>query len=269
MAAVSLSNVEVISESLAPVNGFVNGCGQAAVLMMNHIVRGEKVDSNELLNLVKFSIATGNATTSGHHIGSTNPEQLQWLAEQQGVKTTLGPGSAWRSTVDAAIPQGKPVVLGVSNARAFGGSDANVRGHYVTVVGTTNDGRYIVADPNQQAAKTGDTVVYSANQIQAARPFATLTPTSATQTTQTSSSTNGASSGCLHHVGWGGGVGGIGAFDICLDPLLDFVMRATLVSTGVLLIIVAILIFTRHTWEPAAGDAAKEVAKGAAVAAAG
>lgn len=259
MAAVSLANVEVISESLAPVNGAIAGCGQAAVLMMNHIVRGEPVDANELLNLIKFSVATGHSVSPS---GATRPSDLQWLAEQQGVKTTLGPGSAWRSTVDAAIPAGKPVVLGVSNARAFGGSDSNVEGHYVTIVGTTTDGRYIVADPNQQAAKAGGTVIYSADQIQAARPFATLTPTIAAQST---SSANSASGDCLHHIGWSGGPGGFGAFDICLDPLLDFVVRATLVSTGVLLIIVAILIFTRHTWEPVAGD----VVKGAAVAAAG
>ena len=253
--AVSLPNVEVISESLAPVNGGIAGCGQAAVLMMNHIVRGEPVSANELLNLIKFSIATGHSVSPS---GATRPSDLQWLAEQQGVKTTLGPGSAWRSTVDAAIPAGKPVVLGVSNARAFGGSDSNVAGHYVTIVGTTTDGRYIVADPNQQAAKAGGTVVYSADQIQAARPFATLTPTSSVQPT-----TSGSSNGCLHSINFGG-VGGVGATSICLDPLLDFSVRGSLVAMGVLLLVIAILIFTRHTWAPVVGDTAKAGAIAAA-----
>ena len=80
--AVSLPNVEVISESLAPVNGGIAGCGQAAVLMMNHIVRGEPVSANELLNLIKFSIATGHSVSKS---GATRPSDLQWLAEQQGV----------------------------------------------------------------------------------------------------------------------------------------------------------------------------------------
>src|SRR6185437_11934417 len=113
--------------------------------------------ANTLSNMIKYSIATGHSTDKG---GSTTPQDLQWLAEQQGVKTSLGSGNNWKATVDAALPAGRPVVLGVSNAKAFGGSDANVSGHYVTLVGTTTDGRYIVADPNQQAAKSGSTVVY-------------------------------------------------------------------------------------------------------------
>lgn len=250
MAGVTLPNVEVISESLAPVNGFVAGCGQAAVLMMSHIVRGQPVNANELTNLIKFSVATGHTTSPS---GTTRPTDLQWLAEQSGVKTTLGPGSAWRSTVDTAIPAGKPVVLGVSNARAFGGSDSNVAGHYVTVVGTTTDGRYIVADPNQQAAKAGGTVVYSAGQIQAARPFATLTAVSAVQPTTTQTT----SGDCVHNVHFAGGPGGVGAFDLCLDPLLDGIIRGSLIAVGVLFILVAILIFTRKEWGPVAGDAAK------------
>ncbi|HEX5548484.1 MAG TPA: C39 family peptidase [Ktedonobacterales bacterium] len=258
--AASLPNVQVISESLAPVNGAIAGCGQAAVLMMNHIVTGEPVDANELLNLIKFSVATGHSVSPS---GATRPSDLQWLAEQQGVKTTLGSGASWRSTVDNAIPAGKSVVLGVSNARAFGGSDSNVAGHYVTIVGTTTDGRYIVADPNQQAAKAGGTVIYSASQIQAAKPFATLTPTSAVQA-QTTSDASATSGDCLHRVSWQGGPGGVGAFNLCLDPLLDFSVRGSLVATGVLLIIVAILIFTRHTWAPVVGDTAKAGAIAAA-----
>ena len=256
MAAVSLPNVEVISESLAPINGAIAGCGQAAVLMMNHIVRGEPVDANELLNLIKFSVATGHSVSPS---GATRPSDLQWLAEQQGVKTTLGSGASWRSTVDNAIPAGKPVVLGVSNARAFGGSDSNVRGHYVTIVGTTTDGRYIVADPNQQAAKAGGTVIYSASQIQAAQPFATLTPTSAVQP----QTTNGNNSDCLHSISFPG-IAGQGAFSVCLDAGFDALIRGSLIAVGVVLILVAILIFTRHTWAPVVGDIAQTGAVAAA-----
>ena len=255
MAAVSLPNVQVLYEGFAPVGGFVNGCGQAAVLMMNAVVKGQPTSTNDLLNAIKYSIATGKATQSGSHIGATTPAELQWLSEQQGVKTTLGAGSAWRSTVDNAIPQGKPVVLGVSNARAFGGSDSNVSGHYVTIVGTTTDGRYIVADPNQQAAKAGGTVVYSASQIQAAKPFATLTPVKGSERVTTVQAENG---GCIHTIQFAGGPGGIGAFTICLDAGLDLAIRAALIGGGVLLIVIAILLFTRKTWEPLAGDAARE-----------
>lgn len=252
--AISFSDVSVLYEGFASFGGFVNGCGQAATLMMTGLVRGQPVSTNDLLNVIKYSVATGHATTSGRSIGSTTPSDLQWIAEQQGVKTQLGPGSAWRSTVDTAIPQGKPVVLGVANARAFGGSDANVQGHYVTVVGTTTDGRYIVADPNQQAARTGGTVIYSAVQIQQARPFATLTPTGTVQTMNSNTSAGD----CLHSISLPGGS------TICMDPLLDGVVRGSLIAAGALLILVAILIFTRKEWGPIAADTAKVGAVAAA-----
>src|SRR5690242_420336 len=106
-AAVSLTNsLQVLYEGFAPVGGFVNGCGQAATLMMTGIVKGQPPSTNDLLNAIKYSVATGHATESGSHIGSTTPQELQWLSEQQGVKTALGPGSSWRSTVDTSIPQG-------------------------------------------------------------------------------------------------------------------------------------------------------------------
>lgn len=236
MAAVSLDNVQVISESLAPVNGAIAGCGQAAVLMMNHIVSGQRVDANELVNLIKFSIATGHSVDTR---GATRPSDLQWLAEQSGVKTKLGGGASWRSTVDTALPQGKPVVLGVANARAFGGADSNVRGHYVTIVGSTTDNRYIVADPNQQAAKTGGTVIYSASQIQDARPFATLTPVQGSQRNLTLTGGQETNGGCQYSIGLPGGA------NVCMDPFVDGVIRAALIMVGVILIIIAILIFTR------------------------
>ncbi len=253
--AVTLPGIQVISESLAPVGGFVNGCGQAAVLMMEGITQGKPVDANTLSNMIKFSIATGHATQSGSHIGSTNPQQLQWLAEQQGVKTQLGSGANWKATVDAALPQGRPVVLGVANAKAFGGSDANVSGHYVTLVGTTTDGRYIVADPNQQAAKSGSTVVYSASQINAARPFATLVPVGAVQATTTADT----SSSDQYSVGplWPGGS------KIGLDPLVDGIIRGSLILVGVSLVLIAILIFTRKDI-PRVAEAGIDVAKVAA-----
>ena len=254
-AAITFPDVQVISESFAPVNGFVNGCGQAAILMMNHLVTGQKVDANTLLNLIKFSVATGHATGSGSHIGSTNPQDLQWLAEQSGVRTTLGNGASWRSTVDNALSTGHPVVVGLGNAKALGGADANVSGHYVTVVGSLGDGRYIVADPNQPQAKSGGTVVYSAQQIQNARPFATLTPTSAVQT-MASTATSGSANGCVHSITLPG-LPGSQPTTICLDAGVDGLARFALIATGVVFIIVAILIFTRKEWGPIAGDAAK------------
>ena len=225
--------VSVLYEGFARVNGFVNGCGQAATLMMTSLVRGQPVNTNDLANALKLTIVTGHATASGSHIGSTNPQDLQWLAEQQGVKTTLGSGNNWQSTVDAALAQGKPVVLGLNNARALGGSDANVSGHYVTVISPTGDGKYVVADPNQQAAKTGGTVIYSRSQIQAAQPFATLTPTQAAANS-TASSGNPQYSVSLFP-----------GNTTNLDPLVDGIIRASLIIIGVTLIVIALLIFTR------------------------
>lgn len=260
-AGISFLGVEVISESTARVNGFVNGCGQAAVLMMAHLQNGQPVNANSLLNLIKFSIATGNATTSGRHIGSTNAADVQWLAEQEGVKTKLGSGSSWQGTVDAALASGRIPVMGVGNAKAFGGSDANVAGHWVTFVGKTGDGRYVVADPNQQAAKSGGTVVYTADQINQAKPFATLTPVSAAQYT------SGASEASMTSDNSGKPQYSVSLYPgntTDLDPLVDGLIRASLIIVGVVLVVIGILIFTRKDI-PAVAEAGADAAKAAAL----
>lgn len=258
-AAISFPNLQVISESLAPVGGFINGCGQAATLMMSHIVNGTPVSATNLTNSIKLGIVTGHATTSGSHQGSTTPLDLQWLAAQQGVKTQIGSGAHWQSTADTSLPEGRPVVVGVNKAYNLGGSDANVKGHYFTLVGKTTDGRYIVADPNQQAAKSGGTVVYSAQQINSAAPFATLVPVgeSAPTHSETGVTTYGSSAGGpeQYQVGplWPGGP------TIGLDPLVDGIIRGSLIIFGVGLIFTGIVLFLRKDIEAAAPGTAEAV----------
>lgn len=256
------SGIQTVYEGLAPVGGFVNGCGEAAVLMASQFYRGQKVDPNALLNLIKLSIATGHATKSGRHQGATDAADLQWLFQQQGIKAKVGRGESWRSTSDAALANGKPVVLGLANARALGGNNSNVDGHYITLIQTDGD-KYLALDPNQPQARDDKGVIYTADTIQKAKPFATVVP----QDSPVGVGVLGLGATQLG-LGVGEAVGVAGRNDcvhsisvfgssICLDAGLDLLIRGSLVTAGALLILMAILLFTAKQAEPELAQGAK------------
>lgn len=53
----------------------------------------------------------------------------------------------------------------------------------------------------------------------------------------------GSSGDCRHSIGWSGGPGGVGAFNVCMDPALDLAARAALLGGAAVLVVMALIIF--------------------------
>lgn len=162
-----------VTEDLSRVNGFIAGCGQAALLVVLNAVKGQSTSPSDVTALIKQAISSNLVTGKLAQSGETSPANLEALAQQQGV--TLQSGDY--QTLLSQYAGQKPIILGVSNARAFGGADSNVFGHYITVVGKTSNGNYIVSDPNTPESQAGKFVAYSPSQISASLPFWGAVPT--------------------------------------------------------------------------------------------
>ncbi len=244
-----IPGARAVSEWLSPIGGFIEGCGQAAFAVVQGIATGHPPTSEQVTGLIRDGIQAGKA---GAH-GSTTPSDLVWLGRQNGVPLQTGSGGEALSTIERNLSQGLPTILGVTNARAFGGTDSNVSGHWVTVVGKAGNGNYIVADPNTRQALSGGFVQYTADQIKRASPFATETPAG------------------LGPVGGGNDVragaqaaGGLASlFSSYGVTPQDFAWRAGLIVGGMVLIVVGVLVFFSHE-----GEGAVEVVTSAAKAAA-
>ena len=157
-----------VTERLTRVNGIVAGCGQAALLVILHATKGLPTTAAELKALI---VQSQNNHQAGIR-GNSTPSNLIWLAGQYGQQLTP---IDWRNA-SQYVDAGQPVIVGVNNARVFGGPDTTVEGHYVTLVGRSGR-NYLVSDPNTVESETGNFVVYTPEQIAAAHPFwAATTP---------------------------------------------------------------------------------------------
>lgn len=162
-----------VTEDLSRVNGFIAGCGQAALLVILNAVKGTPTSPSDVTALIKQAINSNLVTGGLAQSGESSPANLEALAQQQGVSLQSGD----YHTLLAQYAGSKPIILGVSNARAFGGSDSNVFGHYITIVGKTANGDYIVSDPNTIESQSGKFVTYTPTQIAASLPFWGAVPT--------------------------------------------------------------------------------------------
>lgn len=194
-----------VTEGLSRVNGFIQGCGQAGVLVMSHILRGTPVSPGQLTGLIEQSVRSGHAVSSG---GATTLSQLQWLAATQGVPTQV---MDWRQSL--RFTGLLPVELGVSNASALGGNDVGVRGHYIDILGfNSQHGTFLAADPNQPAARQGMLVEYTPQQLRAADPFGALVPDLSALLGQLTTQAQTAHQAPANQLlAWGGGPGAVSA----------------------------------------------------------
>ncbi len=232
-----IPGASAVSEWLSPVGGFIQGCGQAAFAVVQGIASGHPPTTEQVTGLIRDGIQAGKA---GSH-GSTTPSDLVWLGQQNGVPLTTGSGVNALATIESNLSRGLPTILGVNNARAFGGSDSNVSGHWVTVVGKAANGNYIVADPNTKQALSGGFVQYTADQIKRANPFATETPSG------------------IGPVGGGNDVRAVAQAAGVLASLFssygvtpqEFAWRAGLIVGGMVLIVVGLLVFFSHQGQEA------------------
>lgn len=164
---VVIPGAQAATELLSKTGGFIAGCGEASLAVVSGIVNGTPVSPAAVSAIIRDAMNHGAGPG-----GVSTPAELQATAKDYGVQLQSVP---WKTALaqDAGVI---PIELGVSNATAFGGADAHVHGHYVTVVGKTAGGSYIVSDPNTQASIGGGFVSYTAQQIAKAQPFWAGTP---------------------------------------------------------------------------------------------
>ena len=164
---VVIPGAQAATELLSKTGGFIDGCGEASLAVISGIINGTPVSPAAVSAIIRDAMNHGAGPG-----GVSTPSELQATAKDYGFTLQSVP---WQTalTQDAGIV---PIELGVGNATAFGGADANVHGHYVTIVGKTAGGSYIVSDPNTQASIGGGFVTYTAQQIANAQPFWAGTP---------------------------------------------------------------------------------------------
>ena len=259
-----------VTEWGSRVGGFIAGCGEASLAVIQGIISGQPPSVQQVTALIQQGAATGYTGPTG----VSTVSGLAQLGAASGTPLTPGSGANALSTINANLAAGLPTELGVSNATVFGGSDANVHGHYVTVVGKTGSGNYIVADPNQPAALSGGFVQYTAQQLTSAKPFGTLTPQS-----MPGPGIGGPISGSVNLPGgspfspqqWGQGfLQGI-TQAIGARSFPDLAWRTALIIGGMVLIVLGLLVFFSHQETSVVEQVtsqAKQAGKAAAAAAA-
>jgi len=221
-----IPGAQAVTEWGSRVGGFINGCGQAALAVMQGIASGSPPTIAQVTALIQQGAASGATGPTG----VSTIAGLQKLGAATGTPLVAGGGGASAiSTINANLAQGLPTEIGVSNAHVFGGSDSNVSGHYITVVGKAANGNFIVADPNQPQATSGGFVQYTAQQILNANPFGTLTPANVPLP----------GSGILGSVT--NPLGGL--FSSFGTSPQDFAWRAGLILGGMVLIVIGLLVF--------------------------
>jgi len=234
-----IPGAQAVTEWGSRVGGFINGCGQAALAVIQGIGSGTPPTIAQVTALIQQGASSGATGPTG----VSTISGLQQLGAATGTPLVAGSGGASAiSTINANLARGLPTEIGVSNAHAFGGSDSNVAGHYVTVVGKAANGAFIVADPNQPQAQSGGFVQYTAQQILNANPFGTLTPANLP-------SAGGFTAGAISQgitTGFqnvlNGLFGGIKS-NLGISGLSDFAWRSALIVGGMVLIVIGLLVF--------------------------
>lgn len=238
-----IPGAQAATELLSPIGGFIAGCGQASLLVLAHLVNGTPISPQQVTAIIRDSVTHGASPS-----GVSTPSELEATANDLGTPLQSVP---WQQALaqDAGVT---PIEIGVSNASAFGGADSGVAGHYVTVVGRTAQGNFIVSDPNTQASISGGFVSYTPAQFQQAHPFWASIPQANTLLGSVSgvgtTVSLGGLSGQTISQGVSSGLSGaastlghglLGAVNVSSLP--DLLWRVGLVVFGVVVIVVALL----------------------------
>jgi hypothetical protein len=152
-----------VTELLTRVNGVIAGCGEAALAVLLGWTQGRIYSASDVTGIVTDAINEHGAGTGG----TSTPGELAATAKDYNASLQ---SIDWRAALDNLAGK-TPILLGVSNASALGGSDRGVQGHYISVVGRTAQGAYIVSDPNTPESKSGRYVTYTRAQLNAAQPY--------------------------------------------------------------------------------------------------
>lgn len=151
-----------VTELFSWVLGGINGCGEAALIAILVLMGKAKGTPAEVTAFIWQVIKNGFSSN-----GAINPAAVIWLAKQNGVELD---STDWNNALDT-LAGSVPIEVEVKNASALGGTDSTVHIHYITVLGKTASGLFVVSDPNSNQSKTGKLVVYSKQQISAALPI--------------------------------------------------------------------------------------------------
>lgn len=127
---VIVSGSQAVTEDFSRVNGFIAGCGQAALLVALGIYHKEPVTWQEVTNLILESVRAGKTVGGKASSGESSPATLDWLASVHGLQLQ---DTDWHLALQQAGT--RPITLGVANAGyGFGGDDTGVFGHYIEIV---------------------------------------------------------------------------------------------------------------------------------------
>lgn len=169
-----IPNAQSINESVAPVRGIIAACGPAAAYMAASAVNAFRATTAGLQSLVSKGLNAGTLDTGGQ-----GPYGPQWDLAQYGIDSTVSfPNSAiaLEQTLDNALAQNKPIVLGLAEAHNLTSEPPGLHGHFVTVVGRDTAGRYVTGDPNTYAATQDDFTRNSLGQLFDSAPFSVTVP---------------------------------------------------------------------------------------------
>ncbi len=156
-----------VTELGSAVGGAIAGCGWAALAAVRKVVNPSSDASPQgVTNLIEEAVSQRQTVGRWAASGQATPSNIKYVASQQGI--TLMDLSEDQALQVAGID---PVEIGVGNARAFGGNDSNVNGHYITLLGRTSQGNLIVSDPNSTESTRGQLNVYTPAQLDASQPF--------------------------------------------------------------------------------------------------
>jgi hypothetical protein len=153
-----------VTEDKTTTGGSVGGCGEASLLaVVAPQLSGVSTSPSALGALIQWADNKGLTLAAN---GDSSPANLIAIAKQH-FNIVLDSFS----TLPSQYVGDRQIEVGISRAYNLGGQNSNVDGHYITIVGQTADGNYIVSDPNQPESENGQFIVYSRQQIQNADPF--------------------------------------------------------------------------------------------------
>lgn len=226
--------VQAATELASHVGGFMAGCGFAALDVILNATRGVSTSPAEVTAIIQQATNQGQTIGAG---GVATPANIEAVAQNDFGVTLQSFGYQQALSQYAGS---KPIEIGVANAAAFGGADTGVHGHYITVVGRTGNGDFIVSDPNTSQSAAGQFVTYSPQQIANARPFWAGVPNNPII------GGSGSGSNPINAL-WGGALGGVIATLVGgngKQSLTDFLWRSGLIIAGGIIVLVGIIAFT-------------------------
>ena len=104
------------------------GCGITSLSMISEFLTGEYKSPVEL---------------AGGYRGDNPAVKLEQGLNATGVEWDRVYGDSKIDSIDSSLAEGKPVILNVRESSIF-----TEKGHFIVVAGKTEDGKYIVNDPN-------------------------------------------------------------------------------------------------------------------------